>query len=157
MRSILLFIAAILLIPTVAGAQSPPAKDLKSLFDAVQRLGVDDELRGDISDRLGLGEDPILVKDLVVKTNGVQRSLNAFVVDDKAYILFDTHLYAPEIYIFVKNIDGALVASIHGQQFKPINTTTDMKQSDAAPLVGAEEAFWFQWLANGAKVSAPAK
>jgi len=154
MRNILLFVAAILLAPTAATAQSSPPKDWKALFDAVQKLGNDTELRGDIADRLGFGEDSLLIKDLVIKANGVQHAVNAFVVSNKAYLLFDSHLYAPEIYIFVKSVDGALVAGFHGQQYQPVTNTTDMTPNDASPVVGAEEAFWFQWLANGAKPSA---
>ena len=156
MRSILLFIAAILLAPTFARAQSPQPRELKLLFDAVQKLGTESELRADISDQLGFGEHPLSIKDLVIRANGLQHAANAFVVANKSYILFDSHLYAPEIYIFVKDTDGALVAGIHGRQYEPITNTVNMTPDDAVPVVGAEEAFWFQWLANGAKVPAPA-
>jgi len=155
MRSILLFIAAILLTPAAASAQPAPAKDLKALFDAVQRLGNETELRGDIADRLGFGEDSLLIKDLVIHANGIQHAVNAFVAANRSYILFDSHLYAPEIYIFVKDIDGTLVSGIHGRQYQPITNTTNMTPSDAAPVVSAEEAFWFQWLADGAKPPPP--
>ncbi len=151
MRAILLFIAAISLAPMGANAQSP--KDIKSLFDTVQKLGTDTALRGDIAGRLGFGEDDLAIKDLVVTANGKQHALNAFVVADKSYVLFHTRAYLPEIYIFVEGIDGALVAGIHGRQYEPIDNTSNMSQHDAA-VVDAEEAFWFQWLADGAKVPA---
>jgi hypothetical protein len=143
--------------PMVASAQSSPARDFKTLFETAQRLGNETELRGDISDRLGFGEDLLPIKDLVVTTNGVQHAINAFVVGKRSYILFDSHLYAPEIYIFVKSVDGTLVAGIHGRQYQPVTNTTDMTQGDAAPVIGEEEAFWFRWLAESAKAPAPAK
>ena len=155
MRSLLLFIAAALLAPACAAAQSPAPKDLRALFDTAQRLGTDNELRGDIADRLGFGDDSLLIKDLVVTTKGVQHAVNAFIVANRSYLLFDSHIYAPEVFIFVKDVDGTLVSGIHGQQYQPITSTVKMTPSDAARVVGAEEAFWFQWLADGAKMPTP--
>ena len=157
MRRIVPIIAAMLLVPTLATAQPAPAKDLKALFDAAQRLGNDSELRGDISDRLGFGEDPLPIKDLVVNANGVQHAVNAFVVGNKPYVLFDSHLYVPEVYIFVKDMNGTLVTGIHGRQGQPVTNTVNMAEGNATPVVGEEEAFWFRWLADGAKAPAPAK
>ena len=148
---ILLFVTAILLIPTFASAQSPPAKDLAALFDAVQRVGIETELRGDIADRLGFGEDPLAIKDLSITKNGMQHALNAFVVAHTSYILFHTRRYAPDIYLFVKKVDGTLVSGIHGRQYQPVTNAADVTQSEATSLLGAEEDFWFQWLADGAK------
>jgi hypothetical protein len=153
MRRILVFMAAILLAPAFVSAQTP-MKDLKPLFEAAQRLGVDNELRADIADRLGFGEQPLLIKDLVVTANGIQHAVNAFVVGDKAYILFDSHLHVPEVYVFVKNVDGTLVAGIHGHQGEPVTSAIDMREGDAS-VIGAEETFWSQWLANGAKAPLP--
>lgn len=130
-------------------------KDLKALFDAVQKVGTESELRGDIADRLGFGEHPLAIKDLVIAADGVQHAVNAFTADGKPYLLFDSHLYAPEVYIFVRDTDGALAAGIHGRQYQPITSTVDMIPSDSLLVVEAEEAFWRKWLADGAK--APAK
>jgi hypothetical protein len=152
MRSILLLVAAILLIPAVATAQPVPATSLKALFDAAQRLGNDTELRGDIADRLGFGTDALPIKDLVVTANGVQHAVNAFVVGDKAYLLFDSHLYVPEIFIFVTTIDGTFAAGIHGRQYQPVTDTANISEKDAGPVIAAEESFWSQWLADGAKL-----
>ena len=154
MRRIFLFVIALLLAPTVASAQSLSAKDLKTLFDKAQALGIDNELRGDIADRLGFGEDGLAIKDLVVTTNGVQHALNAFTVSHQSYVLFHTRRYVPEIYIFVKDTDGKLVAGIHGPQGHPITDTVNMTHSNDDSVVTAEEAFWSQWLADGAKVPA---
>lgn len=155
MRRILMAAAAAgLLALGTASAQTTPAKDMRPLFDAVQRLGTDTELRGDIADRLGFGEHPLAIKDLVVQASGMQHAVNAFSANGKSYILFDSHLRVPEVYIFVLDIDGALVAGIHGQQYQPITSTIDMTEDDAIPVVGAEEAFWLQWLADGAKAPA---
>ena len=154
MRSLLAFIAAFLLATSGASAQSPPAKDLKPLFDAVQKRGTDSELRGDIADRLGFGDHPLFIRDLVITANGVQHAVNAFKVGDKLYLLFDSHLYAPEVYIFVKNTDGALAAGIHGAQYQPISSTVDMIPSDGLLVIEPEEAFWSRWLADGAKAPA---
>ncbi len=150
MRGLVIFMIAVLLAPA-AGAQSRPAKDLRPLFDAIQKSGIDSELRGDIADRLGFGEDPLVIKDMVVTVNGVQHAANAFRVSGKPYILFDSHLHVPEVYIFVKDISGAMVAGFHGRQYQPLSDTIDMLRDDSAPVVGAEEAFWAQWLADGAK------
>jgi hypothetical protein len=155
MRGIFLFMAAALLAPACASAQPLPAKNLTALFDAVQRLGTDSELRGDIADRLGFGEHPLAIKDLVISANGVQHAANAFKVSDKSYLLFDSHLYAPEVYIFVKNTDGTLAAGIHGEQYQPITSAIGMRPSDGLLVIEAEEGFWFQWLADGAKAPAP--
>lgn len=155
MRNILLLVAV--LTPTCASAQSPPPKNLKPLFEAVQKVGTDSELRGDIADRLGFGEHPLAIKDLVISVNGVQHAVNAFKVSDKSYLLFDSHLYAPEVYIFVKNTDGTLAAGIHGEQYQPITSTIDMRPSDGLLVIDPEEAFWSQWLAAGAKAPAPVK
>jgi hypothetical protein len=156
MRSIFPALAAVLLTATSASAQSQPSKDMKLLFDAVQTLGTESELRGDIADRLGFGEHPLPIKDLVITANGIQHAVNAFVAGDKSYLLFDSHLYAPEIYVFVIDVNGALAAGIHGQQYEPITSAIDIAQGDAAPVIGAEEAFWLRWLAAGMKTSAPA-
>ncbi|MBX7200962.1 MAG: hypothetical protein K1X51_16440 [Rhodospirillaceae bacterium] len=141
MRTILLILAAILL-----AAAPAAAANLKPLFDAAQAQGVDSELRGDIADRLGFGEDGLLIKDLVVTEGGVQHAVNAFRVDGRPYLLFDSHLYVPEVYIFVRSLDGALVSGIHGRQYQPITDTIDMV--DGAAVIGAEETFWLQWLAG---------
>lgn len=151
MRHILLLITAIFLAPTLAAAQPAPAKDLKPLFDMVQKLGTDTELRGDIAGRLGFGDEDLHIKDLVIKANGVQHAVNAFVLDHTSYLLFDSHLRVPEVYIFVKRVDGTLVSGIHGRQYEPITSTAAMTESDGA-VVSAEEAFWRQWLADGAKI-----
>jgi hypothetical protein len=152
MRAVVLLIAAILLEPVRASAS-----DLKPLFDAAQRLGNDTELRGDIVDRLGFGEDDLPIKDLVVTAKGVQHAVNAFMVGDKPYVLFDSHLYAPEVYIFVRTTDGTFVSGIHGRQYQPITNTSAMTAGNDAPVVGDEEAFWTQWLADRAKLTPPAK
>ncbi len=149
---ILFFVAAILFAPTCASAQSPPPKDFRALFDVVQKSGNETELRGDIADRLGFGDHPLAIKDLVVTDHGIQHALNAFVVANASYVLFHTRRYAPEIYIFVKKTDGTLATGIHGRQYQPITETTNLTQVEADTVVGAEEAFWFQWLADGAKV-----
>ena len=133
MRHVLLFIAAILLAPACMAAQSPPAKGLKPLFEAAQKLGVDSELRGDIADRLGFGEHPLAIKDLVVTKDGVQHAVNAFSVAGKPHLLFDSHLYAPEVYIFVRDLDGALISGLHGQQYQPLTSTVDMAPTDGVP------------------------
>lgn len=151
MRRLLIAVAAGLLICAPTQARTPRAGDFKALFDAVQSLGAETELRADIADRLGFGEQPLPIVDLVITKDGVQHALNAFVVSGKPYILFNSHLYVPQIYLFVKDIDGALVAGIHGRQYQPITATRDMTPTDIAQVVGAEEAFWFQWLADGAK------
>lgn len=155
MRTILLFIAAFLLAPTLARAQASPAKDFKALFETVQALGTQTELRGDISDRLGFGDEALPIMDLVVTKDGVQHALNAFVVSNKPYILFNSHLYIPEVYMFVKSTGGDLVAGVHGRQYRPITSTIDMTPAETVQVTSAEEAFWFQWLADGAKLPAP--
>lgn len=155
MRNIVTFMAPfmfmVLLTTAGANAQSPPARDLGALFEAVQKAGTESELRGDIADRLGFGEHPLLIKDLVIRTEGVQHAVNAFMVSGRPYLLFDSHLSAPEIYIFIKSMDGAFVSGIHGPQYAPITDTVDMTGGNATPVVGAEEAFWLRWLADGAK------
>jgi len=155
MRFVFIFAAAILLAPVCANAQSSSGQDLKPLFDAVQKQGAESELRGDIADRLGFGEHPLQIKDLVIQADGVQHAVNAFSASGKSYLLFDSHLYAPEIYVFVRDMDGIFVAGFHGQRYAPITTTFDMTKGNATPVVGEEEAFWRQWLADGAKAPAP--
>ena len=147
----LLLIAALLFVPANASAQAPAA-DLKTLFDVAQALGTESELRGDIAERLGLGHRPLPIMDLVVTEDGVQHALNAFVIAGTPYILFNSHLHMPEVYIFVRGMDGALIAGLHGRQYQPITNTVEMTPSDADMVVGPEEAFWFKWLANGAKM-----
>jgi hypothetical protein len=150
-----MFMAAILLAPMCADAQSSSEKDLKALFEAVQKQGAESELRGDIADRLGFGEHPLAIKDLVVNTGGVQHAVNAFSASGKSYLLFDSHLYVPEVYVFVRDVEGTFVSGFHGQQYEPITTTFDMTKGNATPVVGEEDAFWRQWLAAGAKAPAP--
>lgn len=145
MYRILLLLAALL--PASAWA-AEPSQNLKPLFDAAQTLGTDSELRGDIADRLGFGEDGLIIKDLVVTEGGVQHAVNAFRARGRSYLLFDSHLYVPEVYIFVRSLDGMLVSGFHGRQYQPITDTIDM--TDGAPVVAAEETFWLQWLANHA-------
>lgn len=144
---IVLFLTAVLL----AASPTRAAADLTALFDAVQKVGTESELRGDIADRLGFGDHPLAIKDLVINTNGVQHAVNAFTADGKSYLLFDSHLYAPEVYIFVRGMDGALASGIHGQRYQPINSTVDMIPSDGPLVVEPEETFWRAWLAAGAK------
>lgn len=152
MRPFFLFIIAALLAPTYACAQSLSAKELRTLFDKAQAVGIDNELRGDIVGRLGFGDEGLLIKDLVVTVNGVQHALNAFSVSHTSYLLFHTRRYVPEIYIFVEDLDGKLVAGIHGPQGHPVTDTVNMTHSHDDEIVKAEEAFWAQWLADGAKV-----
>ena len=143
-----LFVAAILIAASSARAAT---SDLTALFDAVQKVGTESELRGDIADRLGFGDHPLAIKDLVIVAKGVQHAVNAFTADGKSYLLFDSHLYAPEVYIFVRGMDGALASGIHGQRFQPINSTVDMIPSDGPLVVEPEETFWRAWLAAGAR------
>lgn len=150
-----MFMIAILLAPACATAQSVSEKDLKPLFAAVQTHGAESELRGDIADRLGFGDHPLAIKDLVINAGGVQHAVNAFELSGKSYLLFDSHLYVPEVYVFVRDMEGTFVAGFHGQQYEPITTTFDMTKGNATPVVAEEEAFWRQWLAAGAKASAP--
>lgn len=152
MRSVILVVAAIFL--TAMPARAEPGKDLTALFDAVQKAGVESELRADIAARLGFGEHPLAIKDLVINAKGVQHAVNAFTAGGKSYLLFDSHLYAPEVYVFVRAMDGALAAGIHGQQYQPVTSTVDMIPSDGLLVVEAEETFWLKWLADGAKAPA---
>lgn len=154
MRTFFLFIFAALLAPTLANAQALSTKDLKTLFDKAQAVGIDNELRGDIVDRLGFGDQGLLIKDLVVTVNGVQHALNAFSISHTSYLLFHTRRYVPEIYIFVKDLDGNVVAGIHGPQGHPVTDTVNMTHSKDDAVVAAEEAFWSKWLAEGAKLPA---
>jgi len=154
-RTIILFLLAFLLASPFTSAQAAPPKDMKKLFEAVQRVGVENALRGDISSRLGFGEDHLIIHDLVITKDGLQHALNAFVYANKSYILFHTRRYAPEIYIFVEEMKGEFVAGFHGRQFQSIAETVDMTQKDVDMVVGPEEAFWFQWLADGAKGPPP--
>ncbi len=146
----LLFIAALLTAPVAGHAQSQPGVDLKTLFEKARALGGESELRGDIADRLGFGDHPLPITDLVIVKDGVQHAVNAFIVGDKGYILFNSHLRVPEVYLFVKAVDGTMMAGIHGKQFQPITSTVAMTPGDAA-VIAEEEAFWAAWLADGAK------
>lgn len=145
-----LFIAALLLAPASVCAQSERPVDVKALFEKARSLGIESELRGDIADRLGFGDHPLAITDLVITKDGVQHAVNAFIVGDKGYILFNSHLRVPEVYLFVKAVDGTLVAGIHGRQFQSITSTVAMTPDDA-PVIAEEEAFWSRWLADGAK------
>ena len=86
MRHILLFITALLLAPAAASAQAPADKDLKALFEMAQSRGIETELRGDISDRLGFGDHPLPIKDLVVTKDGVQHAVDMKPGDDELVI-----------------------------------------------------------------------
>lgn len=154
MRALFLFVIAALLTSTHAEAQSLSAKDLRTLFDKAQAVGIDNELRGDIVDRLGFGDEGLLIKDLVVNINGVQHALNAFSISHTSYLLFHTRRYVPEIYIFVEDLDGKIVAGIHGPQGHPVTDTVNMNHTHDDDIVKAEEAFWAKWLADGAVVPA---
>lgn len=149
-----LLTAILLLLCAGAHAQTPPKPDLKALFEATQSLGTEAELRSDISDRLGFGDHPLAIKDLVITKDGVQHAVNAFIVGDKGYLLFNSHLRVPEVYLFVMGLDGVLESGIHGPQFQPITSTVKMTSADA-PVVDEEEAFWRQWIADGAQVPLP--
>jgi len=154
MRHILLVIAAILLAPAAASAQATADKDLKALFEMAQSRGIETELRGDISDRLGFGDHPLPIKDLVISKDGVQHAINAFIVGDKGYLLFNSHLRLPEVYLFVKDVQGTLHAGIHGPRFQPITRAVAMTPGEDEMVIAAEESFWRQWIAEGAKLPA---
>lgn len=154
MRNLFLFIAAILLAPLAAHGQAKPEQNLKTLFEKARALGAESELRGDIADRLGFGDHPLPIADLVITKDGVQHAVNAFIVGDKGYILFNSHLRVPEVYLFVKAVDGTLVAGIHGRQFQPITSTVAMTPDDMS-VITEEEAFWMQWLTDGAQLPPP--
>ncbi len=141
----------LLLWPVVAHAQQKPGVDLKTLFEKARALGAESELRGDIADRLGFGDHPLPITDLVITKDGVQHAVNAFIIGDKGYILFNSHLRVPEVYLFVKAVDGTMMSGLHGPQFQPITKTVAMTPEDAS-VIAEEEAFWSQWLADGAKV-----
>lgn len=153
MRHILLFITAILLAPA-ASAQAPADKDLKALFEMAQSRGIETELRGDISDRLGFGDHPLPIKDLVITKDGVQHAVNAFIIGDRGYLLFNSHLRLPQVYLFVKDVQGTLQAGVHGMRFQPITEAVDMKPGDDEMVITAEESFWRQWIADGAQLPA---
>lgn len=153
MRHILLFITVLLLAP-VARAQAPADKDLKALFEMAQSRGIETELRGDISDRFGFGDHPLPIKDLVITKDGVQHAVNAFIVGDKGYLLFNSHLRLPQVYLFVKDVQGTLHAGVHGMRFQPITEAVDMKPGDDEMVISAEESFWRQWIADGAELPA---
>lgn len=147
----LLFVAALFLVPLSGQAQSTPGVDLKALFEKARALGGESELRGDIADRLGFGDHPLPITDLVIAKDGVQHAVNAFIIGDKGYLLFNSHLRVPEVYLFVKAVDGTMMAGVHGRQFQPITSTVAMTPEDAQVVV-EEEAFWAAWLADGAKL-----
>ncbi len=148
-----LLLLTVLLFPTFAHAQSP-APDLKMLFDTAQAVGIETELRGDIAAALGFGEDALAIKDLVITQDGVQHAVNAFVVGDKSFLLFNSHLQKPTIYLYVKEAGGAFVSAVRGTQFRPITEATKIMVSDVATIALAEELFWLQWLSDGAKLPA---
>jgi hypothetical protein len=150
-----MFMAAILLAPACVNAQPSSENGLTALFTAAQKQGAESELRGDIADRLGFGAHPLAIKDLVINADGVQHAVNAFSASGKSYLLFDSHLHVPEVYIFVRDMDGIFVSGFHGQQYEPISATFDMTKGNATSVVAEEEAFWRQWLAAGAKMPAP--
>lgn len=151
MRTLLLFIALVLA-PTLASAQDPPMPKLKALFETARSLGAESELRGDIVERLGFGDHPLEIKDLVITKDGVQHAINAFIVGDKGYLLFNSHLQLPEVYLFVRDVEGNVVAGLHGPRFQPITRTVAMTPEEGAAVVSAEDAFWQQWLSEGAKL-----
>lgn len=154
MRHILLFITVLLLAPVAARAQAPADKDLKALFEMAQSRGIETALRGDISDRLGFGDHPLPIKDLVITKDGVQHAVNAFIVGDKGYLLFNSHLRLPQVYLFVKDVQGTLHAGVRGMRFQPITEAVDMKPGDDEMVISAEESFWRQWIADGAQLPA---
>lgn len=144
--------AALIIVSVVcfqAIAQSPPQPfDFGHLYDAIVGKGRASVTSAASANQFGLGRQAINGKQVRLANEGETRIADAIGLDARKYLVVVRLSHdGYDRWLFTLDETGRLVKALHNRTNAGIQ---EIPSYEAERLAAAEEAFWMQWLRDGA-------